>query len=446
MAPKPWLRWMGLLGAVAVMALVPSVQAEKGPRRMWSKPVLVSKDLAHRETSIAINPSERSPKTIFVCDPSGVPNTEHNQSYFHISHDGGKKWEYVRVENEFSDTRNYFFEGGDCDVAMDSAGTLYTADTWLGDLSIGHSTDGGKTWSGTALAGTSPMVDRPWLVAGEEGTLYVTYHDLQCCTPSAIWFTKSTDYGQTFSPAVPITTFAGDVPPDPSEGPDGAYTWEGNFVVAGEGQDLYLVYTRRQAPALTEQSGAETVNVAISHDGGASWNSERITSTDGPASYLYPSIGMDGGGGLHVVYSSAGKRDHPIWYSYSTTKGQKWSKPVPLARGGAGFSPWIAGGAKPGEAAVVWYGSPNPDAGSEVADWYFYTARVAHVNGGKLAIGEVGPTTAKPIFTGRQTVPEFEMVRLDREGNMHIGMSAFREDPVTKRVAWAIYYQRQHQR
>jgi hypothetical protein len=258
---------------------------------------------------------------------------------------------------------------------MDSAGTLYTADTWLGDLSIGHSTDGGETWRGTALAGTSPMVDRPWLVAGEEGTLYVSYQDLQCCTPSAIWFTKSTDYGQTFSPAVPVTTFAGNVPPDPTEGPDGAYTWEGNFVVAKDGQDLYLVYTRRQAPAVTEQSGAETVIVAISHDGGTTWSSRRITATDGPASYLYPSIAMDGAGGLHVVYSSAGKKDHPIW-----------------------------------------------------------------------SISEVGPTTSKPIFTGRQTVPEFEMVKLDAKGNMHIGMSAFRTDPVTQRVAWAIYYQRQHLR
>jgi len=65
------------------------------------------------------------------------------------------------------------------------------------------------------------------------------------------------------------------------------------------------------------------------------------------------------------------------------------------------------------------------------------------VNGGKLSISEVGPTTTKPIFTGEQTVPEFEMVRLDRQGNMHSGMSAFRRDPVSKQVRWAIYYQRQ---
>jgi BNR repeat-like domain len=443
MRSRTVLRWMGLAGALALMAMIPSVNATSPKRRVWTKPVLVSHEFAHRETSIAINPSERNPKQIFVCDPSGVPNTQHNQSFFHLSKDGGKTWKFIRVENDFGDTRNYFFEGGDCDVAMDSAGTLYTADTWLGSLSVGHSTDGGQNWQGTALAGTSPMVDRPWLVAGEEGTLYVTYQDVQCCTPSAIWFTKSTDYGQTFSPAVPVATFAG-VPADPAEGPDGAYTWEGNFVVAGEGQDLYLVYTRRLGPAVTEQSGAETVHVAVSHDGGTTWTSEHVTSTDGPASYLYPSIAMDGGGGLHVVYSSAGAKDHPIWYSYSTDKAKTWTKPVPLLSGGSGYSPWVAAGSKAGEAAVAWYGSPDPEAASkEKAPWYFYTARVAHVNGGKLKISEAGTTTRRPIFTGAQTIPEFEMLRLDRAGNIHLGMSAFRTDPVTKQTNWAIYYQRQ---
>ena len=47
-------------------------------------------------------------------------------------------------------------------------------------------------------------------------------------------------YTQSFSPAVPITT----------SNQDGAYTWEGNFVVAPGGNDLYLVYTRRAGPAV----------------------------------------------------------------------------------------------------------------------------------------------------------------------------------------------------
>ena len=440
---KVSLRWAGLASALSLAAMMPLGHAEVARQsgHKWLKPVLVSKDQAHRETSLAVDPTDSS--HLFICDPSGVPNTEGNQSYFHHSTDAGRHWEYMRVETDQTDARNYAFEGGDCDVAFDKGGTMYTADTWLGDLSVGHSTDRGKTWSGTALAGTSPIIDRPWLVGGDEGTVYLTYQDLQCCTPSAIWFAKSTDYGQTFTAAVPVTTFAGGVPPDPNEGPDGGYTWEGNFVVDNGGQDLYLVYTRRLTPAVGARSGAEAVRVAASHDGGVTWTSHLITKTDGPASYLYPSIGLDKAGGLHVAYSAAGKKDHPIWYSYSKDEAEKWTKPVPVIAGVAGYSPWVAGGSKAGEAAIAWYGSPKPDVDDTVeADWFFYTARVS-VKGGKPSFSEAGATTPKPIFHGKQTIPEFEMVRLDSQDNIHIGMSAFLTDPVSKRSAWSIYYQRQ---
>lgn len=449
MKSKVSLRWVGIGVGLAMMAAMPLGHAEvtKSSGRKWGAPVLVSDIEAHRETSLALDPVD--PKNLFICDPSGVPNTQYNQSYFHQSTDGGKTWKPLRVETSPTDTRNYAFEGGDCDVAFDAGGTMYSADTWLGDLSIGHSTDGGKTWDGTAVSGTSPIVDRPWLVGGPKGTVYVSYQDLQCCSPSAIWFMKSTDFGKTFSPAVPVTTFAGGAPPDPNEGPDGAFTWEGNFVVDNEGQDIYLVYTRRLSAGVNVNFGqqgvtAEAVRVAASHDGGTTWTSHLVARTKTPASYLYPSIGKDAAGGLHVAYSSAGKKDHPIWYSYSKDGAETWTKPKALLSGVAGYSPWVAGGSKAGEAAIAWYGSDNPKAdASVVADWYFYTARVA-AKGNTVAITEAGPTTSKPIFTGKQTIPEFEMVRLDAQGNIHIGMSAFRTNPATKQTHWAIYYQRQH--
>jgi hypothetical protein len=435
MRAKVSWRWIAIASAAALVATMPAGNAAKLQRHTWEKPHLVSDVLAHRETSLAIDPTNTN--HLFLCDPSGVPNTP----YFHASTDGGRHWSYMRVESSLTDTRTYAFEGGDCDVAFDQGGTMYSADTWLGDLSIGHSRDQGRTWAGTAVATTSPIVDRPWLVGGPAGTLYATYQDLQCCTPSAIWFIKSTNYGSSFSPAVPVTTFAPQAPSSEPNGPDGAYTWEGNFVVDKSGQNLYLVYTRRAAPDLTGSSGPETVWVAASHDGGTTWTSHLVTSTPGPASYLYPSIAMDGAGGLHVVYSSAGKKDHPIWYSYSTDKAAHWSDPKPVLSGVAGYSPWIAGGADAGEAAVAWYGSPDPKATDTTkSQWFFYTARISH-SGRSLSITDAGPTTSKPIFTGRQYIPEFEMVRLDPQDNIHIGMSAYRTE--NHKTAWAAYYQRQ---
>jgi hypothetical protein len=396
----------------------------------WETPVLVSATQAHRETSLALSPTD--PNVMSVCDPSGVPNTANNQSYFHRSLDGGRTWSFMRVETSQTDTRMYAFEGGDCDVAFDQGGTMYSADTWLGDLSVGHSTDGGTTWDGTALAVTSPIVDRPWLVGGPAGTIHVSYEDLQCCTPAAIWYTRSTDSGKTFLPAVPVA----------DAGPDGAYTWEGNFVVSPDGKNLYLVYTRRQGAALgsLDDSGPETVWVAASTDSGLTWTSHLVASMPNPASYLYPSIAMDQGGILHVVFASRTDADRPIYYSFSKDGAQTWSTPIPLTTGTSGFSPWIAGGPA-GQASVVWYGSPDPATDTTTtSNWYFFWAQVTGADTGTPTITS-GMTTTTPIFRGIQgETPEFEMIRLDQDGAMHIGMSAYKK--VGSGTHWAVYYQR----
>ena len=410
--------------ASTAFAAVESSSADR-----WIDPVLASVNQAHRETSIALSPKD--PDLLAVCDPSGVPNTANNQSYFHRSRNGGWSWSFLDVENSPTDPRQYAFEGGDCDVAFDAGGTLYSADTWLGNLSVGHSTDGGDTWQGTSVATTAPVVDRPWLVGGPAGTIHLSFQDLQCCMPSAIWYTRSTDSGQTFLPAVPVTT----------GGLEGAYTWEGNFVVSENAQDLYLVYTRRQGPALgsLDATGPEKVFVAVSHNGGLTWESKLVASMPNPASYLYPSIAMDEAGWLHVVFASRTSQDRPIWYSFSKD-GNTWTNPVPLMTGASGYSPWIAG-AGPGEAAVAWYGSPTPmTTMSEPVDWYFHWARVSGADAGAPTV-TAGTTTDEPIFQGTSGVPEFEMVRLDEDGRMHIGMSAYRKKGGSS--GWSIYYQRE---
>jgi len=415
-APAPAVGWAG---------------SADPPSTMWGDTVLVSPNRAHRETSLALSPTD--PNLLFICDPSGVPNTTYNQSYFHRSTNGGKNWAYLDVEGPNTDPRNYAYEGGDCDVAFDAGGTMYSADTWLGSLSVGHSTDGGNTWTGTSLAATSPIVDRPWLVGGPAGTIHVSYQDLQCCMPSAMWYTRSTDYGQTFLPAVPIT----------AAGPEGAYTWEGNFAVSPNGQDLYLVYTRRMTNNLTnglDQSGPESVWVAASHNAGLTWESKLVARMPNPASYLYPSIAMDKGGFLHVVFASRTDEDRPIWYAFSKDQANTWTAPLAIRRGESGYSPWVAGG-DAGEAAITWYGSQVPMASmSDSVPWHFFWAKVSGADAGMPTLSS-GTTTTTPMFTGVSGIPEFEMIQLDSEGRMHIGMSAYRRQGVT--TTWAIWYQRE---
>lgn len=415
-----------LAAALAVGGVLVADAGRAAPTGRWAAPVLISETKAAREISLVLSPTD--PRFLAACAPSGVPNTTNKQSYFHATKDGGRTWATVNVEPAL-DTRSAAFEGGDCDVAFDRGGTLYSADTWLGNLSVGASTDGGKTWTGTALAVTSPVVDRPWLVGGPKGTVYLSYHDVQCCMPSAMWFTKSTDFGKTFSPAVPI----------PTAGPEGAYIWEGNYVVAPNAKDIYLVYSRRLAP-LGVDRGMD-IFLASSHDGGTTWSSAPVASLDAATSSIYPSIGLDGGGGLHVVYATPGEEANPVYWTTSVDRGKRWSKPLPLIGGATGQAPWVVGGARAGEAAVVWLGSPDAETDKE-SDWYFYASRIKPGRGGRPTFTTVR-TTPKPLFTGTQTAPEFEMVTLDRQGRMHIGMAVFRERESGGAPRWALYHQRE---
>jgi hypothetical protein len=413
-------RWV-LLGCAAALCAATAAPGSAGSStaKGWEPAVLISKTKAARETSLDINP--RNPDQLFVCDPSGVPATSDGQSYFYRSSNGGRKWTYTNVESATTDTREYAFEGGDCDVAFDAGGQMWTADTWVGNLSIGHSTNG-EDWEGTALAVTAPVVDRPWLVGGPKGTLYVSYHDLQCCAPSAMWFTKTTDNGKTFSPAVPITT----------ANQDGGYTWEGNFVVAPGGKDIYLVYSRRIGGVL-DAGMPEIISLASSHDGGTTWSSKTIATIPAETTSIYPSIGLDAGGYLHVAWAAPRSEDEPVFYTMSKDKGAHWTSPRALNARHSGYAPWVAGGKK-GQARIVWLGSPEgkPAAG---ADWYFYYAKI---DGSRTAVGS---TTTKPIYTGKQTTPEFEMVRLDKYGRMHLGMSVFQGGE--NNGQWAVFYQRE---
>jgi hypothetical protein len=421
--PSPAARWLiGGVAAAALAAVATPGSAAPAGATSWHAPVLVSKSQANRETSLAIDPTDS--RRQLVCDPSGVPNVGNGQSYFHLSKDGGRSWKAQSVETSATDTRKAAFEGGDCDVAIDQGGTMYSADTWLGDLSIGHSTDHGESWSGTAVASSSPIVDRPWLVGGPKGTLYVSYQDLQCCAPAAMWFMKSTDYGQTFSPAVPITT----------ADPGGLYTWEGNFVVGGSGQDLYLVYSRRSSGVVTAAATPETIWVTQSHDGGASWTPHLVATLPKETTTIYPAIGMDAGGDLHVVWSAPAKVGNPVSYTASTDHGLTWRTPTSLNAGKVGLAPWIVGG-KAGEAAVAWLGSDDPTAkASTVADYFFSWAKVRLTRSGTVV--RTGNTTKQPLFTGKQVVPEFEMIRLDAKGKLHLGMSIY-----VAAGKWGVYAQ-----
>jgi hypothetical protein len=415
-----------LLVPVAGLALAvaaPQTGAAAPKRLRWDPPVLVSSEgRATREMSLVLNP--RDERQMLACAPSGILTKQSPQSHFYRTANGGRTWSYTDVEPDSADPRRQTYEGGDCDVAYDAAGTAYVADTWIGNLSVGASRDGGRTWTGTPLAGTAPIVDRPWLAGGPPGTVYVTYQALQGQMPTLIWFTKTTDYGRTFSPAVPVTT----------ANADGTYTWEGNLVAAPNGRDLYLIHTRRVTPAEPVAGLNDSIQLAHSHDGGLTWATRTVAplpERPTPAT-LYPILALDGGGHLHATWSAprTAKGDTPVYYTTSRDGGVTWTKPLAVNAGRHAWAPWVAGGRRAGEAALAWLDTPD-DGASGDARWWFGYATIA---GGRVTAS--GRTTDRPMWEGSQTNPEFEAVRIGRDGRLHLGMAVFREG------VWALYYQR----
>jgi hypothetical protein len=143
---------------------------------------------------------------------------------------------------------------------------------------------------------------------------------------------------------------------------------------------------------------------------------------------------MDAGGNLHVVWSAPAKVGNPISYTVSTDHGKSWRTPIPLNPGKVGLAPWVVGG-KAGQAAVAWLGSNDPKAkASTIAPYWFSYAKIKLTKTG--AIVSTGNTTKQPLFEGKQVVPEFEMIQMDRNGKLHLGMSIY-----LRAGKWAVYSQ-----
>lgn len=401
--------------AVAALLAMPSpASAVPPPARGWEPPALVSATRAARETSLAVSP--RNAAHLLSCAPSGT--TAGGQSWFHRSADGGRTWQPANVEAGGADQRPLTPDGVSCDVAYDAGGTAWAADSWSGGISVSHSTNG-TSWQGTALAAGTPGVDRPWLAGGPAGTAYLTYQQVQCCLPSVLWFTKTADYGRTFSPPVRVATATA----------DGAFTWQGNLAVAPSGRDLYVAFTRRML-ANVDAGTPATIELAASHDGGATWTTTVVERLAAEPDSVYPGVAVDAGGLVHLVWAA----DAGVRHTVSADGGRAWRAPVRVDDGtGTAFAPSVAGGKK-GQARIAFLGTPHEN-NTVHAPWYFYVARV---DGTRRTLTV---TTKKPVWTGEQDVPGYGSVEVDRTGRIHLAMSVYQG--ASAAGTWAAFHQRE---
>lgn len=167
---------------------------------------------------------------------------------------------------------------------------VFSGGTHGGEIFFARSTDGGRTFSdpvnlsnSVAGDGKGRLTSRYWhngsldLASGPRDTLHAAWTEYE----GALWFSRSTDGGQSFSE--PVRVAGSDT--EPARGPS----------LAVGGENVYLAWTVGEDPAAD-------IRMARSLDQGLTFGEPQIVArSDGHADA--PKLAIDSEGTLHLVYA-----------------------------------------------------------------------------------------------------------------------------------------------
>jgi hypothetical protein len=171
---------------------------------------------------------------------------------------------------------------------------IFSGGSHGGDILFARSTDGGRTFreplnlsNDLAGSGKGRLTKDYWhngslaLAQGPEGTLYAAWTDYE----GALWVSRSTDHGGTFSPPVMIAGRGGKAP---ARGP--------SLAVDAQGV-VYLAWT------VGEEDAAD-IHFSTSLDQGRSFLAPKIAHHSGGHADA-PKIAVDQAGTVHLVYAES---------------------------------------------------------------------------------------------------------------------------------------------
>ncbi|TPV95092.1 MAG: exo-alpha-sialidase [Myxococcales bacterium FL481] len=250
---------------------------------------------------------------------------------FTVSRDGGETWEpsYLMEPLESGFT-------GDPAVAVDSAGTLYIAcQNYEGNpnrILFARSLDDGETWTDTKEVQVA--IDKPWLAAGDDGTVYLTWLG----GPGG--FKRTTDGGDTWESVISLGSLG-----------------HGTGISIGEGGIVHVAWNYNDA----------RVYYARSDDHGATLSSPEDLGPMGMPCYgcdprdhpIVSNASDPTGETVAIAWSStmpAGESNDDVWAIISKDGGETWSDTLRVSESESGtreFQPWVAVDAS-GATHVVW--------------------------------------------------------------------------------------------
>jgi Secretion system C-terminal sorting domain len=303
-----------------------------------------------------------------------------NINKYYTSQDTGRTWTPHNLQSSHG-------VWGDPAIAVDIHSNFYffhlsnpSSGNWIDRIVCQKTTDNGETWndgSYTGLNGTKAQ-DKQWFAIDQnDNTIYLTWTQFDSygsASPqdsSIILFSKSTDTGETWTPAIRINKTAGDCL-------DSDNTVEGAVPAVGPNGEVYVAW-----------AGPDGIFFDRSLDKGATWLDNEIHVDPMPTGwdYVIPGIYRANGlpitacdlsnstnkGTIYINWSDQrnGPDDTDIWLAKSTDNGNTWSDPIRInndAPGKQQFFTWMAIDQTNGYLYFVFYDRRNYS--NELTDVY----------------------------------------------------------------------------
>ena len=258
----------------------------------------------------------------------------------HTSFDTGKTWQTQHLHSKYG-------VFGDPCLASDKNGNIYylhlaapgndrSSNEFLSSIVLQKSTDKGQTWTDGVAIGynNAHHQDKHWIgihpIAGDLAVTWTEFDQYESRKPedkSRILFSKSTDFGETWTKPVKINQYDGDCL-------DSDNTVEGAVPVFDKKGNIYVVWAYN-----------DKIFFDKSTDGGQTWLAQDIIIADQPEGWDYdipgvfrangmPVLDIDHSNGkyagtLYVNWSDQrnGTDNTDIFISKSTDGGLTWSAP-----------------------------------------------------------------------------------------------------------------------
>lgn len=321
------------------------------------------------ELSVALHPMNSA--MIFVGANTLHLNGILRSQGWYYSNDSGRQWgggDTIPTHTNF----NLFMADPSVAIGLDSTlffNSIRYNGTDTGDVVVAKSTDRGTTWTEVVIPNNNIGEDKNYLTIDNNPmspfhdylyTAFTDFVDEEYTSP--VKFSRSTDYGESFSSPVVISDYIG------------LLFAQGVNLATGPNGELYAAwsgYDNWPPPVQTK------LGFNVSTNGGATWQGARIVRTvndvrgmlrkgnDSIRVSSFPSMAVDNSPGprngwLYIVYAERSPQRPDIYLIRSSDGGRTWSSPQRIVNGrGDRWSPWITVDRQTGALYVIYYDSRN---------------------------------------------------------------------------------------